>query len=249
MLRTVNERAMSVARGVGRLLPTDAKRFLFRMRPAAVTWDLRDHGLVFVQIPKVATTSMRAALAAHVFGDSRVDPDAIEERDTWVGDRYELNAFPAEIRKLSRERFSFAFVRNPLERLHSAFVNKVAEPVEPVPLFERHGISTDMTFPEFVRRLVKLPENRVDLHLRSQHRSITDRKGVVVDFVGRFERLADDWETLCERFGLPELPLRNVSSRGRYEDAYTPELARLVAHRYRRDVELFGYGEQIAEFT
>ena len=231
----LTERALSLARGVGRLIPVDAKRFFFRLRPAAVTWDLRDHGLVFVQIPKVATTSMRAALAAHVGHD-----------DAWVGSRYELNAYPAEIRKLSRERFSFAFVRNPLERLHSAYVNKVAEPIEAVPLFERHGISVDMSFPEFVKRLVQLPENRVDLHLRSQYRSITDRNGIVVDFVGRFERLTEDWDVLRERFGLPELPLRNVSSRSEYEAVYTPEIARLVADRYSRDIELFGYSDEIA---
>lgn len=249
MLLSLNEKALSVVRGVGRLVPTEAKRFLFRLRPAAITWDLRDHGLVFVQIPKVATTSMRAALAAHVMGDQDVDPDAIAQRDAWVGSRYELNAFPAELRKLSRARFSFAFVRNPLERLHSAYVNEVVEPLESVPLFRRHGITTEMSFPDFVKRLLVLPQNRVDLHLRSQHLFITDRKGTVVDFVGRFERLDADWEVLRERFGLPALPKRNVSSRALYEDAYTPELARLVADRYRRDIEIFGYGDEIASLT
>lgn len=239
MLQALNEKALSVARGVGRLIPTDAKRFLFRLRPAAVTWDLRDHGLVFVQIPKVATTSMRAALAAHIGHD-----------DAWVGSRYELNAYPAEIRKLARGRFSFAFVRNPLERLHSAYVNKVADPVDPgINLFKRHGISLDMPFPDFVRAVVRLPENRCDLHLRSQHRFITDRRGTVVDFVGRFERLDEDWSHLRERFGVPALPERNVSSRAEYEDAYTPELARLVADRYRRDIELLGYRDEIGHLV
>jgi hypothetical protein len=129
-------------------------------------------------------------------------------------------------------------------------VNKVAEPLDGnVNLFERHGISLDMPFPDFVRAVVRLPDNRCDLHLRSQHRFITDRHGTVVDFIGRFERLEEDWDVLRERFGLPALPQRNVSSRAQYADAYTPELARLVAERYRRDVELFGYGDEITRLT
>jgi dermatan 4-sulfotransferase 1 len=250
MLQTLNEKAYSAARGVGRLIPIDAKRFFFRLRPAAVTWDLRDHGLVFVQIPKVATTSMRAALGAFVAGESHVDPDEVERRDVLVTERYQLNAYPAEIRKVSRERFSFAFVRNPLDRLYSAFVNKVADPVDgSVNLFDRHEISLDMSFPDFVRAVTKLPDDRCDLHLRSQYRFITDRAGFVVEFIGRFEQLEADWAMLMQRFGVPAMPQRNVSSHRPYSEAYTPDLARLVANRYRRDIELFGYAEEVGRLT
>jgi hypothetical protein len=237
-------------RRVGRVIPIDAKRFLFRLRPGAVTWDLRDHGLVFVQIPKVATTSMRAALGAFVAGEREIDPAQVERRDAYVNERYSLNAFPAEIRSLSRHRFTFAFVRNPLDRLYSAYVNKVAAPVDgSINLFDRHGISLDMTFPDFVEAITALSDDRCDLHLRSQYRFITDRAGVVVSFVGRFERLDSDWEGLSKRFGLPALPLRNVSPHRSYHDAYTPALARAVARRYRRDIELFGYEQEVGRLT
>jgi hypothetical protein len=250
-IQTLNEKAYSVARGVGRLIPLDAKRFFFRLRPAAVTWDLREHGLVFVQVPKVATTSMRAALAAFVAGAHEVDPDQVDARDAYVGERYELNAYPAEIRRISRDRFTFAFVRNPLERLYSAYVNKVEDPVThaDVHLFDRHGISQGMSWPEFVRSVTALSDDRCDLHLRSQHHFIMDRGGLVVRFVGHFERLEDDWKALMDRFGLPELPKRNVSSHAPYAEAYTPELARAVAERYRRDIELLGYEDEVRMLT
>lgn len=240
-----------MARGVGRLMPVRAKRYFFRLRPAAVTWDLSDHGIVFVQIPKVATTSMRAALAAFVAGAQEVDPTEVEARDAFVGERYELNAYPAEIRRLGRERLTFAFVRNPLERLYSAYVNKVEDPVTDadVHLFDRHGISQGTSWPDFIRSVTSISDDRCDLHLRSQHHFITDRAGFVVEFIGRFERLDDDWTVLMDRFGLPALPKRNVSSHVPYTQAYTPELARVVADRYRRDIELLGYADEVRALT
>lgn len=250
LLQSVNERAHAAARGAGALLPHELKRFLFRIRPAAVTWDLRDHGLVFVQIPKVATTSMRAALAAMVDGDSKVVPSEIDRRDEDVVARYQLNAYPAEIRRLDRLRFTFAFVRNPLDRLLSAYVNKVESPEDPsVDLFSRHGISVGDSFPDFVRAVARLNDDRCDIHLRSQHRFVCDRNGLVVSFIGRYETLERDWATLSARFGLPELPQRNVTEHAPYQSAYTPELARIAADRYRRDIEFFGYESDVARLA
>ena len=49
-----------------------------------------------------------------------------------------------------------------------------------------------------------------------------------------------------DRFGFPALPRRHVSTHGHYREAYTPELARLAAVRYARDIEVFGYDEEVA---
>ncbi len=248
--QSLNESAHAVARAVGSLLPHELKRRLFRLRPAAVTWDMPDHGFAYVQVHKVATTSMRAALAAFAAGADEIDPAKTYDLEKAAVARYELNAFPAEIRRISRERFTFAFVRNPLDRLYSAWVNKVASPLDDsVNLFSRHGISLDASFPEFVERVARLSDARCDTHLRSQHLFISDKGGLVVDHLGRFETLERDWDQLRERFGFPSLPKRNVSQGGSYEDAYTPEVARLVADRYRHDIELFAYDADVARLT
>lgn len=246
-VRALSEKSFVVARALGQVLPLELKRFVFRLRPAAVTWDMREHGLVFVAIPKVAQTSMRAALAAHAAGALEVDANEAERWEALAVERYQINAYPPELRRLSANSFSFAFVRNPLDRLFSAYVNKVLAPVDPsMNLFERHGISPGMSFPDFVEAVLPLSEDRCDIHLRSQYRFISDREGVIVDYVGRFERLGSDWDVLRERFGLPALPKQNVSSERSYRDAYTPALARVVAGRYARDIELFGYEEEVA---
>lgn len=65
-----------------------------------------------------------------------------------------------------------------------------------------------------------------------------------MDFVGRFERLGEDFATVCARIGaevsLPE------SNRGRsrprdWRAEYDGETRDKVARLYARDIELFGY--------
>ena len=66
-----------------------------------------------------------------------------------------------------------------------------------------------------------------------------------VDMVGRFERLHDDWNQICDRVGVKStMPhLRNVQAdRGHSSaDFYTPESKAVVRKLYARDFEAFGY--------
>jgi hypothetical protein len=63
--------------------------------------------------------------------------------------------------------------------------------------------------------------------------------------VGRYERLgADDFRLVANRIGLPTtelLWLQKARVPVRYATFYTPESQRIVAERFRRDVEMFGY--------
>jgi hypothetical protein len=117
------------------------------------------------------------------------------------------------------------------------------------PLLWRYGkiFHKDMSFAEFVEAVAKIPDRVSDIHFRSQHTFLYHRKKLMVDFVGHFEQLDQDWGLLREKFGLPALPHQNRSSHVDYREAYTPELARLAARRYKKDIDLFGYSEEIAE--
>lgn len=208
-----------------------------------------DAGLCFVHIPKVAMSSIRGALAAHAAGVPEVDVARARSLVRSVAHRYVREAYPAEIAELSRSCFTFAFVRNPLDRLVSAYTNKMSSDVEiDKSLFENLGLPLDVSFEDFVRTVAEAPEDR-DGHVRSQHTFIYDRRGPIVDFVGRFERLQSDWQALMGRLGLPPLPHRNRSAHAGAEATYTPALARVAAERYARDIELFGYGEEVARLT
>ncbi len=79
---------------------------------------------------------------------------------------------------------------------------------------------------------------------RPQHTILCDETGTLVtDVLLRFETLQRDYDDLCERIGKPRatLPRLSVSGREGYRQFYDDRTRELVAVRYARDVELFGY--------
>jgi dermatan 4-sulfotransferase 1 len=234
----INDGALRLIRMVGQLVPADTKRRALKLRPASVTWHMPEYQIAFVHIPKVATTSVRVALSAFVSGREVHDTEGNDPLVAEAIDRYARHLYPSEIRKLSRACYTVAFVRDPLDRLLSTYSRQGG--------FRRHQIPANISFADFVHRIAELPDQRSDRHIRSQHAFITDRQGIVVEHVGRFEQLESEWNDLMGRFGFPALPKRNTSTHGPYQDAYTPALARIAAERYRRDIEFFGYEEEIA---
>jgi hypothetical protein len=66
-----------------------------------------------------------------------------------------------------------------------------------------------------------------------------------LDFIGRFERLQDDWNYLCLLLDLPSvvLPVERKSNRrySHYSHYYSDELVEMVGNFYHEDVTAFGY--------
>ena len=72
---------------------------------------------------------------------------------------------------------------------------------------------------------------------------IDDNGAIMVDFIGRYERLQDGFNTVSDRLGRPavELQRTNASEHRPYIEYYTPTMVDMVAQRYARDIEAFGY--------
>ncbi len=65
---------------------------------------------------------------------------------------------------------------------------------------------------------------------------------MLVDFVGRFENLNADFETICARIGISaSLPRINVSNVKPYQPYYNEETRELVRRTFDADIALFGY--------
>jgi hypothetical protein len=204
---------------------TDARLFLV----------FDDHKLAYLVSPKVACTSIKRALAKS-YGIPR--KKYIHNRRLW---NYELG----KLENNRQDYYTFAFVRNPYDRLVSCYRDKVATR-RANPYFGKK-VPVDSNFAQFVQTVVTTPDCLADKHFKSQYFNLYRNGEILVDYVGRFENLAEDWRVLALKFNLePELGHYGNSKdkAGVYSDYkkyYTPELADLVYERFRDDFEFLGY--------
>jgi hypothetical protein len=142
--------------------------------------------------------------------------------------------------------FKFAFVRNPWDRIVSAFFchpqNTSAKFLNDFSM-DRDGFNK---YIDFCSR--KFPGEYPEYSVHKSHflpmwHFLLDANNEIgVDFIGRFENLQEDWERVCKRLGVSaELPhIRRVDHKP-YEHYYTPETWDIVGQIYQRDIELFDY--------
>lgn len=198
--------------------------------------------IAYLNIGKTGCSSIRKALL-------ECDIPGVEVDDNQEIHRYTDSLIKYKLKGKDRERFIFAFVRNPFDRIVSLYKNKFRSlrnlDVEGFMYTDYlNGIfHPQMSFDEFVETMVKIPDRLADRHFKSQYCMIYEVPDLPVGFVGKFENLSSDFEQLRKRFpALGELPHFNKSSAGSdYRAFYNHHTARLVAERYRRDIEEFHY--------
>lgn len=204
-------------------------------------WHFEGPRLGYIQIPKIATRSIR-----HAFGESELMRPYADFRQ--FERACSQHMAPAEVRRQFADYYIFAFVRHPLARLYSAYVNKIvdAEKIGERNIFENHGMRFGMPFGEFVERVADIEDGDIDRHLRSQTWFLCDEQGMVPTRVGRMEQFADEWQALRERFPLlPEIAHKNKGAgEAAYLEHYTPRTLELAQARYRQDFLTFGYEQR-----
>jgi len=212
--------------------------------------------LIYGRVPKVANSSVKAALTRLLEQPPdegwRTATDAFWRRGTH-GETRLINAEAASQRRATH--LIFSFVRNPFDRLVSAYNNKLIENESLSGAMERMGLERGMPFERFLEVVAGTADADLDVHLLPQS-TILCRDGVPVPgFIGKLEAMADHWQQLRRRlrqWGLPalgRLPSKNVRRDGDGDlSSYFNSQRRIdmALERYATDVQLF-YPDQPVE--
>jgi len=142
--------------------------------------------------------------------------------------------FVSSGRAAERNRAQFGFVRNPWDRVVSLYERT-----------EALQVRNEMTFEQFVNWIEYSSATCVH---SSPHRYQLDwfvdpNGNVLADFIGKFERLEEDWAFVAQKLGLSEkLPHRRANPRDRhYTEYYNSRTRDVIANKFRVDIERFGY--------
>ena len=134
--------------------------------------------------------------------------------------------------------FKFAFVRNPWDRLVSrhAYLLRKTEHARSRQVNELGG------FDAYLRWELARTGKRGGMRHQADYVLGADGD-LIVDRIGYFERLEEDFASICRRIGVPaSLPLpKTHAPRKDYRSFYSDETRDLVAKAYDRDIQLFGY--------
>jgi hypothetical protein len=190
---------------------------------------------LFVHIPKTAGNSIQSVLRDYSEDQLvalRKEQDGIE--------RFGLRNPKYKIRKHStlreyrealrdeqfRKLYKFTCVRNPWDRMVSYYFTPTQNPETRSRERFRGIMSKAISVADYLR----LDDGEEDPFAN-------------VDYIMRFENLADDFYTVCGRLDIspPPLPQLNRSTRAHYSKYYDDELRELVRIRFAADIERFGY--------
>ena len=178
------------------------------------------HKFITIDIPKTGTTSINSALSNELGGN-----DFTLKMSQDKGIRHAI--YEQCMKKFSgfENYFVFAFVRNPWDRLLSFYYFKKHNALNKIP--------QDMAFKYFLSSNKRHP---IDQY------SYIDGFGDF-SFVGRFENLQQDFNIVCDKIGIPQqqLPHRNKTKHKHYTEYYDDETKQIVAEKYAKDIEYFGY--------
>ena len=194
--------------------------------------------ILFVHIAKTAGTSIRNSLIMN-------------------GNELEFNSHIVStkiIKKIGKKRwnsmFKFCFVRNPYDRLVSFYhfmtiPREIPREKERIWREKRQRIIGERTFEEFCFMFYKNKILKKTPGLLQQNKYICNKNDkIIVDFIGRYESLEEDWDYLCKNIFQKEyvLPHEQLSNhRKDYMSYYNEETKRIVANYYKKDFEMFDY--------
>jgi len=209
----------------------------------------RDIPLMYGRVPKVANSSIKGALFTLLKVQKegvRTIADKFWKSET-LGETSIIT--PYEARMCRGTHFSFSFVRNPFDRLVSAYNNKILDLEETPGPMKAMGLTRNMSFGSFLEVIEATKHEKLDVHLLPQSKILCVERQLVPNFVGHLENMEQDWGKLQQqlrREGLPKLgvlPEKNIRRESKERDVprYFEDsgIIRRASEIYGEDCEWF----------
>jgi len=216
------------------------------------------HKFVFVHIPKTAGTSISRRLfrEEHFSLYKAVKKVKFISNYLFTCQLYALlftpdlhkHAKAREIRSVVGEKvwndfYTFAFVRNPWDLMVSSYKWWLQKAnIWPHLKEDIDNIKKMDGFNSFIRS--DYGRKMLNEQYGNIYDWISDEKGqIMLDYVGRFENLEEDFYSISEEIGLPvkELPRVNVTNRDHYREYYDDYTKSIVEERFHKTIKLFDY--------
>lgn len=184
------------------------------------------HKFIFIHTEKTGGTSIEKC-----FIDNADEVDVeYKHHDVW---------FYFENFKEFDDYFKFSIVRNPWDRLVSAY--------------HFYSELNEFTFEEFIGKIGNGEEigkfpytSYIDYAIKPCFHKIQIEGNIVVDFVGKFEKLQKEFDYVCEQIGVGTVKLPHVKKTlherpTHYTEYYNEEMIKIVEKVYVSDITRFDY--------
>lgn len=181
---------------------------------------------IFIHLGRTGGSSFERLAGVNITND----PRTIDAGNTDFAEKHAtFSEYSERYPDVFTNYFKFTIVRNPYERLVSAWYwrNNVVG--------DFHGTLADFA-------MAQNEDWTMTARLKLNHVSL-DESLKSLDFIARYENYLDDLKFICKRTGydLSELPLTNKTSHKRYTKYYDDETLDLVNTRFKKDIDSFGY--------
>lgn len=210
------------------------------------------HRYLYYEVPGAGSTSVKLALRRLETDDEGLELDDPHE----VHDRACSPLLsPVQVGSFARlvaaeGFFAFTFVRNPFSRLLAAYLSDAWDELRP-PIPRRCGRApASIGFDEFVDAVAATPAPLMSPWWMPQRMLLLEGR-LRLDFIGRFERLAEDLTAAGERVAprferfVHRQDLAREIGAVRVGDRYDARLAEIVRRTYAEDFDTFGYGRDL----
>jgi len=183
---------------------------------------------IFVHIPKCGGSSIEKALLKLEGISFPGGSMPLKNLDKATGDEFLLGGGRQHItidQYPDAGYFKFAFVRNPWCRMVSEYI------------WRRQVFNLpENSFRQFI---LNPPTSKAVDHLWPQLWFTKDK----MNFIGKFENLQDDFNAVLGRLNLPQQKLthENFTQHNPYWEYYDDETRKVIAERYKSDINYFSY--------